>query len=132
LPIINVADADQFEPKAAPEGSYPLRIVKAEAKPSKAGNPMVVVTLKIEGNAGADAPLVTEYLTVPKEGDQWYRMQMQNLHRFCGLFGITSFDPESPTDVANLEGLTAECYLKVDEFEGKESNKLRLPKVGKR
>jgi hypothetical protein len=131
LPIINLSDADQFEDKIVSEGSYPLRIVKAERAKSKAGNPMLKIAMKIEGTAGAEAPLVNENLVIPSEGDQWYRLQMQNLSRFLVLFGVKEFNTDSD-DVHELEGLTAECYLTIEEYEGKESNKLRLPKVGGR
>jgi hypothetical protein len=132
MPIINIADADQFEDKPTKEGVYPLRIVKAERKRSKAGNDMLAIALKIEGTAGADAALVNENLMIPSEGSEHYRFQMRNISRFLGLFGVQSFDPDNPSDVGALEGLTAECYLTIEEYEGKESNKLRLPKVGKR
>jgi hypothetical protein len=111
---------------------YPLRIVKAERKNSKAGNAMISLAIKIEGTAGAEAPLVNENLMIPTEGSEYYRFQMRNVSRFLGLFGVSSFDPDSAEDVGALEGLTAECYLTIEEYEGKESNKLRLPKVGKR
>jgi hypothetical protein len=126
-----VSDADQFEDKPVKEGVYPLRIVKAIAKQSKAGNNMLAITLKIEGTAGTDAALVNENLMIPAEGSEHYRFQMRNLTRFLGLFGVSTFDPDNPSDVGGLEGLTAECYLTIEEYEGKESNKLRLPKVGR-
>src|SRR5262245_45453701 len=114
MPIIKMSDADQFEDKPVKEGTYPLRIIKAERKNSKAGNPMLALAIKIEGGAGAEAPLINENLMIPSEGGEHYRFQMRNLSRFMTLFGVDSFDPDSAGDVQELEGLTAECYLAVE------------------
>lgn len=133
MPIIKVSDADAFEDHPVPEGTYPLRIVKAEKKQSKAGNPMIVCTLKIEGAAGAEAPLLNEYLTIPAEGSEYYRMQMRNLTRFFTAFGVSEFNPDSADDVSELEGLTAEVPLILEVGEDNvERNRLRLPKAGRR
>lgn len=133
MPIIKVSDAANFEDHPVSEGIYPLRIVKAEKKQSKAGNPMLQITLKIEGSKGAEAPLLNEYLTIPKEGDQYYRLQMRNISRFFAAFGVDSFDPDSAEDVQALEGLTAECPLILEVGEDQvERNRLRLPKAGRR
>lgn len=133
MPIIKVSDADQFEDKPCHEGVYPLRIVKAERKNSKAGNAMISLAIKIEGAAGAEAPLVNENLMIPAEGSEYYRFQMRNLTRFLALFGVDSFDPDSANDVQELEGLTAECYVTIDVDDNNiERNKLRLPKAGRK
>lgn len=130
MPVISVSEGDQFEDKPVKAGTYPLRIVKTESKNSKGGNPMTVVTIKIEGPDGAEAPLFSHWLMTPQEGSENYRRNRRDIIRFCKVFGLDSFDPDDSDQVANLEGATADCYLDVEVGDDNvERNRLRLPRV---
>lgn len=130
-PIIHAAElGGDFEEKPVREGKYPLRIVKSEFGQSKKGNDMISLTIKIEGPDSDGAALLNHWLTVPEEGDQYYRMRMRDLTRFFRLFGVDiarDFDFEK--DAETLTGLTADCFLTQEESDdGIIRNRLKLPR----
>jgi hypothetical protein len=118
---------DVEEAKVAPEGEYDLRIVRALDKPSKKGEKMCTVSIKIE-EPGIDAPLINVYLmgwdadTPPEQ----VRMRKLEIKRFCACFNVpTDFETD------DLVGETGRCFVYQEESkaDGNVYNRLRLPKL---
>ena len=118
---------DAKEPEAAPEGSYPLRIVKVEEKESSKGSDMIVATIRIE-DASVNAPLFNHYVVLPgpkSTNPEFAKLQVQ---RFLEVFGIPheddGFDPD------DFQGAEGECVVTQQEGDdGIIRNTLRLPRL---
>lgn len=150
MPLIDAATlGEDFEDHPVAEGKYDLRVQKAEAAKTKGGTDakgnekpirnMIKLMLKIEGDAGEGAMPVNEMLLIPNDNEEsnTKRMFMQRLTRFSKTFGVDiSGLAHIDTDEqlaewvpSTFEGATGSCNLVIEEYEGRESNKLVLPKV---
>lgn len=121
------------EQTVAPEGEYRVVVAKVEDKPTKRGDPMDVLTLRIVGEDGAYSPF-RHYVTYPKEGDEPDRvaMKVREVRRLCHLFGVPyteeGFDPEDLAGAETTARLTVDTYER-DDGTTTENNKLVLPRV---
>jgi hypothetical protein len=140
VPIITAAEisSDEYEDKIAPEGTYPLRIAKAEYGQTKGGEgkpkrDMVTAMLVIDGADGDGIQPFNEYLVLPTDNEETKtkRLFMQRLTRFLSIFGHSGdFDPEQAASV--LTGLTAEAPVTQEEGnDGVMRNRLKLPRIGR-
>lgn len=130
-----VAMGRGVEQTVAPEGDgYHLVVSKVEAKETKKGDPMDVLTIRIVGADGQYSPF-RHYITYPKadDSDDFVAMKAREIRRLCHLFGVDySDDGFDPEDLAGTE--TTEGRLAVESFEKDdgtviENNRLVLPRV---
>lgn len=131
MPFVKLALDDTKEPETVPEGVYDLRIVKAQDTESKKGNPMTVITIRIEDAGIKNAAPVIHYMTYPDADlpDDQKNFRLLDIKRFLAVFGIP-FDPHG-FDTDALQGATAQKVMLVQE-EGEDNvhrNKLRLPRL---
>lgn len=118
------------ESEPVPEGEYELRIIKSEDTESKKGNPMTVVTIKIEDGEFPNPSLVYHYITYPTEDlpDNQKYMRLLDIKRFLTLFEVGFQD--GGFDSEDLLGQTAKGMLIQEEGEdGIIRNRLRLPRL---
>lgn len=125
MPFIKESLADVAEPKAAPEGEYELRVVKAVDNPSKKGEEMLTVTFAFDD--GTNAPPFNEYFMGWDDGtdDNQKAMRKLALKRFCACFDVAEdFEP------AELKGLTGTSFV-IQEAgqDGVVRNRIRLPRI---
>lgn len=117
------------ESRPVPTGKYGLTIASVEDTKSKAGAPMLVVSIGIDGHA--DAPNVTHYMTTPQEGGdpkkEGYKALM--IARFLDAFKIPH--DSSGFDTDDFPGATATCSLLLSEpsEDGRVFNRLDLPQL---
>jgi len=150
-PLIDAADLGvDYEDHPVAEGEYDLRVLKAEVVKTKEGKDdkgnekvirnMIKLMIRIEGAEGEGAMPVNEQLLLPNEDEPKDknpgRMFMQRLSRFAKTFNIdlkelAGISEEELADrVPSLfEGATGKCMLIKEEYQGRESNKLNLPKA---
>jgi Protein of unknown function (DUF669) len=118
------------ESEVVPEGEYELRVVKVDDTESKKGNPMTVVTLRIEDSDCRNPSLVTHYITYPSEDlpDNLQYLRSLEIKRLLTLFGV-EYSSEG-FDSEDLLGQTARGMLIQEEGDdGVVRNKLRLPRL---
>jgi hypothetical protein len=90
-----------------PDGTYPFEVIKAVAKQSKAGNDMIVVTLKIfEGDTHGS--LLDDYLM---------ESIAFKLFHFCAYSGLTAQYESGTLTAENCVGRTG--YAKIGVQKGK-------------
>lgn len=87
-----------------PAGTYDFEVTEAEEKTSKAGNEMIVVTLKVFGNDGGFR-MVTDYL-MEKMGFK--------LRHFCCTTGLIQAYNAGSLSAAKCEGRSGKVILQVD------------------
>lgn len=125
MPFIKESLADVQEARAAAEGEYELRIMKATDAPSKKGAPMVTVMIGFAD--GTDAPPFYEYLMGWDDStpDDQIRMRKLTIKRFCAVFDVSEdFDAE------DLVGETGTCMVGQEEGQdGTVRNRLKLPRL---
>lgn len=126
-------DLDSIEEEqVVPEGAYDLRIKGAELKDTKDGSrKMIEVMLDIEDPDYPNAETVFHYLVFPNEEDmedekKGLRM-LRGVKRFCHLFKIPVQGDE--LQVEDFVGSRARANLVQEEYEGRVSNKLRVPRI---
>ena len=99
------------------EGDYLCRVTAAEPAVSKAGNPMFVLELTIDGAA---YPL-RDWLVFTETGNR----KISEAVRSCGLDKkLNLAEGQVELDAAHFHGCTGKVHLKVDEWEGKKRNKV--------
>lgn len=129
MSFIEMAMDEIKEATVVPEGTYDLRIKRADIKPSKnkPGAINVVVILEIDGEP--DAENIFHYISLPNSDDEeksknFKALQMKRfLHWFKIPFDSNGFSLE------DFAGATARLPLLVDSYEGRTSNKLDLPRI---
>lgn len=125
MPFIKESLSDVKEQRAAPEGEYELRILKAKDEPSKKGTAMI--TCMIGFADGTDAPPFYEYLMGWDGDTPDNQIDMRKLHvkRFCATFDV----PED-FDAEDLVGETGTCMVIQEEGQdGVVRNRLKLPRL---
>ena len=103
--------------KPLPEGDYLARITAAENTIAKSGNPMIKVDLTVDG-ARWPIPdwLVFTEKSFPK---------ICSAVRSCGLNSKMKIEEgECEIDASDFEGATCRVHLKIEEYNGKESNRV--------
>lgn len=132
MPFINVDLNNAQEPDIVPEGSYNLRIVKAEDGESKQGNEMTTVYIKVESDDFPNSQIIKHWLTYPNSGtpEDQRAMRLIDIKRFLTCFGI-KFEGEG-FNSEDLVGATGECLVTQEEADdGNTYNRLRLPRLKK-
>ena len=128
---IKLDDVQESQP--VEEGEYDLQIVKAEVGESKKGNTMITVALRVLDEPNAS--LVNHWIVPPKASDSPERQSLGRLDiaRFCYAFGIPYDASQGGFDTEDFHGKTARVFLKkeVNEQDGNEYNRVRLPKLPK-
>jgi len=123
---LNVTDAK--EARVAPEGIYTHRIHEATIEDGKKpGTKNIRVMTIIEGE-DEFAPVFT-YLSLPNSQDDEKAKNFKKLQirRFLHAFNIP-YDP-SGFNVEDFAGATGDVLTVVEVYEGRESNKLQLPRL---
>lgn len=131
MSFINLNLKGVKEPEAVPEGLYDLRIVKVEDTESKKGNPMTVVTIKVEDADGKNPAPVYHYITYPTKDlpDSQKQMRLLDIKRFLTLFEV-AYEEGEGFDTDDLQGQTARGLLTQEEGDdGVIRNRLRLPRL---
>ena len=126
MPFINESLDDVTEPKAAPEGEYELRIIKAVDAPSKKGAPMMTLTFVFEDN-DVKAPPFNHYLMGWNDETPEDQIEMRKIDvkRFCAAFDV----PED-FEEGDLKGSTGTCWVTQEEGDdGVVRNRARFPKL---
>lgn len=96
MPFISESLDDVQEQTPAAEGEYDVRILKAEAKESKKGDPMIVLTF-VFNDRSVEAPPFNHWLMAWSGGtpDEQVNMRKIEIKRFCAAFDLPEdFDPE--------------------------------------
>ena len=130
MSFIKIALDDVKEGEYVPEGVYDLRIIKANDTESKKGNPMTVVTIRIEDAPIPNALPVQHYITYPDENTPAEQRQMRllDIKRFLTLFDVP-FDANG-FESEDLLGQQAKGHLTQEEGDdGIIRNRLRMPRL---
>lgn len=131
MPFIKLALDDVKEPEPVAEGTYDLRITKAMDTESKKGNPMTVITIRIEDAGIKNPSAIIHYMTYPDEDlpEEQRNYRLLDIKRFLSVFGI-KYDPHG-FDTDELVGATATKAMVVQESGDDDiiRNKLRLPRL---
>lgn len=127
--FIEMAMDEIKEATVVPEGTYDLRIKRADPKPSKK-NPdatNIVVILEIDGEP--DAEDIFHYIALPHPSDEDKSRNFKGLQmkRFLHWFKIP-FDSNG-FSVEDFPGATARLPVMVDEYEGRTKNVIDLPRI---
>lgn len=120
--------SDVKEAAAVSAGRYDTVIESAVAGPNKAGDgENILAMIGIEGND--EAATVRHYIPIPQESDPKDKMlnKARALKRFCAVYKIPELS-NSEELAASMVGARANVELTVEEFEGNQNNKLKLPK----
>lgn len=126
MPFIRESLDDVTEAKAASEGEYDLRILKAKQKESKKGNDMIELLIAFDD--GTDAQPFFHYLLgwdsdTPE--DQVLNRKRE-IKRFCA-----AFDAPEDFEASDLAGCTAgKIFVKQEESDdGVVRNRMVLPRI---
>lgn len=134
MPLIQANELqDDLEDKPVKEGSYELRVAKADYKKTKSGeDDMIALMFTVEGSDGDGATPMNHYLTMPKDTDEprVRKMRMRDLKRMLTVLGVPfdgGFDPETQTQ--ELVGQTGTFKVIQEDYEGTPQNRIRLPRL---
>ena len=119
---------DDYEDTPVPEGEYELRIVDTREGRNKADTcDQITVLISVEDDEYPNSKTIFHYLTFPggEDDDNVRRNKMRNLSRFLKLFEVPY--EKNGLNSEDMLGLTANCVLTQEEYEGNISNRLRLP-----
>lgn len=124
---VNLSEVKESRP--VPAGKYGLTIASIEDTKSKAGAPMFVISIGIDGHD--DAPNLTHYMSQPQEGGDPKKEGFKALAmaRFLEAFKIPH--DSSGFDTDDFPGATATCALSLSEPDdnGNVYNRLDLPRL---
>lgn len=134
MPFINVK-LDAKESKTAPEGRYPLRVIKVQEKKTgaKAAHPGELyygVMISNESPEGNYAPIFWNCMLPNGNDEQADRIRKLEIQRFLVQFSIAG--DENGFDTDDFVGSTAEGLLTVSEIEGSggdKRNELKLDRL---
>ena len=131
MPFIVVALDEAREQEPVPEGEYDLRVVKSENRNSKKGNPITVVTIRIEDPNFPNAQLMSEVLNYPTAAHipETKALFLRNINRFLHAFNIPGEAKGFNSD--DIQGATASKVLLTQETgdDGVIRNKAIFPRV---
>lgn len=126
---MNLGD-DVREGELVPNGEYELVIAKAEDKPSKKGNPMTRIVIRIEDAPVSNPAPVMYYmnhLTPDLPSDQ-RQMRSLEIKRFLTLFRVPFGDEGFETE--DLVGSRARALVEQEQGEdGQMRHRLILPRL---
>lgn len=101
-----------------PAGDYKFRVVEAKEDSSKSGNDMIKLKLRIIREDGTDGPCLFDYLVLMES-------TFFKVDQFLKSCGKHPGEGESvDLDCAEMIGWEGEASLKVEKYDGKDSNKV--------
>lgn len=115
---------DVREPQIAPEGRYSLIVESAQVRKNEnSGKTNVLVALGFDGEP--DFANILHNLALPHEDDtsEGRKFKLLQIKRFGHQFGITV---DGGINTEEFSGSTAECNVKIDEYQGQKKNILQL------
>ena len=116
------------ERACAMEGFYDVKIVNAEFKSSKKGNPMIAATYQIIG--GGDYSLINDWIMLPTSAmeDDERKRRTLDLKRWCIAFQIPADASGIAVHMAEGREASAPCKITVEQDEsGVNRNRIRYP-----
>ena len=121
--ILDINVEDVAELQVIPDGEeILLQIDDAEVRKSKKGQDMLVV--RFSAPEHEDTRSIMEYFILPHEYEddlERKKGSQRKIKRFCEAFSL----PLDKLDIEGLVGETGYAVVKVEEYEGDESNKIR-------
>ena len=117
-----------MERSSAPEGFYDVKIVRAEFKSSKKGNPMIAASYQIIG--GGDYSLINDWSMLPTSAmeDDERKRRTLDLKRWCIAFQIPADASGIAVHMAEGREASAPCKITVEQDEsGVNRNRIRYP-----
>lgn len=121
------------EGELVPNGEYDLVIVKAEDKPSKKGNPMTRIVIRIEDAPVPNAAPIMYYMNHlhPELPSDQRQMRALEIKRFLTMFGVPYGGDGFETE--DLVGSRAKGLVEQEEGEdGIMRHRLILPRLDQR
>ena len=115
MSFLNINLDDTKEPTVAEAGEHVVRIAMAEAKKSKAGADMLVLTIELPNEVGVGR--IFDYLLAPQESDDDNRVYMRklSLNRMCECFGYDSTN--GGIDTEELIGREGKALISIEDNE---------------
>jgi hypothetical protein len=102
--ILDIGTEDVPEITSVPQGEYELKILSAETKDSKKGDPMIALYMEVLGEATADN--LNHYIMLPTDGDD-EKTRVRKLNRlkeFKSCFHLPSSGPIASEDMVGATG----------------------------
>lgn len=99
-------------------GEHTLRVVEAKEDTSKGGNDMIKLTLQVVRKDGSKGPKLFDYLVFTAAAFWKVDQFLKAAERHPGA------GEEINIDADDLIGIEVEAELKIEEHEGKKSNKV--------
>lgn len=103
---------------AVPAGEYTLRVIEAEEDTSKQGNDMLKLKLRVVRDDGRDGPALFDYLVFSENSFWKIDAFLKSAGQHPGEGEEVNIDPEQ------CIGWEVRAELKVDNYNGKKSNKV--------
>jgi len=130
MSFIEMAMDEIQESTLLPEGTYDLTIKRADIVPGKKNPNSQIVRVIIEFDGEPDADDMFHFLALPHPDDEPRSKKFKEIQvkRFLHWFGIPM--ESSGFAIADFPGSRANLAVLVDEYEGRQSNKLAdLPRL---
>jgi len=107
----NPLTEEQLNAPAYEAGKYSFRVIEAEEKTSKKGNPMIKVSLEI--SSGHRKPIVVNDFLLSNEKAQW------KLSGFCKSIGKEELYKSGEMGVFDIKEQRGMAEFQYEEYEGK-------------
>lgn len=104
----------------SPKGDYNFRVVDIEEDTSKGGNPMLKVTCVVVDEGGNDRNKFFDYLVLTADS-LW---KLTEFLKSCGQDADEGLEVDTDDIVENAVGWTGRVALKVEKYDGRDSNKV--------
>lgn len=105
--------------EALPDGRYTFLIKKTEMKPTKGGDPMASLHLKVT-SAFRTGQVIIKNFNIYNPSEIAQRMAREELAAVCNMVGV-----EDLKNLNQLEGLTIDAEVIKTEYNGKPSNEVK-------
>ena len=124
---LDIALTDVKEPEVAEEGTYDMIVDKAELVEKDNGKVNIVCQILFDGMPEYSA--IWHYISIPTSDDAEKTAVFKKLmlKRFLSAFNVPM--DEDGFDVESIVGATGSVPVVQEEYEGRISNKLRLPAI---
>jgi len=101
-----------------PAGEYKLRVIEATQDTSKTGNDMIKLKLRVVKKDGTDGPALFDYLVFTEKAFYKVDQFLKACDKHPGE------GEQSELDADEMIGWECEASLKIETYNGKESNKI--------
>jgi len=118
--MYNLTNVSEFTGASVlPQGDYHAVILDAEATKSKAGSPMIKITLDVNGTK------LYEYLTLDSQNQKSYNISMSKAKSILMATGCTNFSFRNDNDLADamVGDLMISVDIKIEEYQGEKKEK---------